>query len=68
MAELSYYDYPPFTGFSAEGIDLLKKLKKNNRREWLTDERKEVLKNELMLPMELLLADIGRRAYEKGVQ
>ena len=66
--EHSYYDYPPFPGFSDEGLTFLKNLKRNNRREWLTDKRKEVLKEELIYPMETLLADLGRRSQEEGLQ
>ncbi len=65
--ELSLYDYPPFPGFSEKGMTFLRQLKKNNRREWLTDERKGVLKEELMFPMETLLAELGRMSREKGL-
>ena len=68
MEEFSYHEYPPFPGFSEKGMKFLSQLKKNNRREWLTDERKEVLNNELFFPMRSLLAELGKRSQEKGMQ
>ena len=68
MSELSYYDYPPFPGFSEKGLKFLSQLKRNNRREWLTDKRKDVLNNELIFPMRSLLAELGKRSQEKGLQ
>lgn len=61
------HDYPPFPGFDAEAFDFLRKLKRNNKREWLTPERKLVLENDLMFPMRTLLAEIGRRSFEAGL-
>lgn len=62
------YDYPPFPGFDAEAFDFLRQLKKNNDREWLTPERKKVLEDHVMFPMRALLADLGRRSIDAGLE
>jgi uncharacterized protein (TIGR02453 family) len=60
-------DYPPFPGFDPTGLKLLKDLKKNNTREWLTDERKEILRDHLTEPMKCLLAELRRTFVEEGI-
>lgn len=62
------HDYPPFPGFEPEAFEFLRKLKRNNRREWLTDERKKELENHLMFPMRTLLAEIGERSHKAGLE
>ena len=49
--------FPPFEGFPKAGMDFLKKLKKNNNREWFhkhKDEYEEVVK----FPMQCLIATL----------
>lgn len=47
--------YPPFDGLPKEGIDFLRKLKKNNNREWFTRHKSEY-EEQLKLPMQSLIA------------
>jgi uncharacterized protein (TIGR02453 family) len=50
--------YPPFTGFPAEGLRFLRRLKKNNTRTWFTAHREEY--EELVhFPMECLIATVA---------
>jgi len=50
--------YPPFTGFPPEGIGFLRKLKKNNRREWFNDHKDEYVEF-VKFPMETLIASLA---------
>ncbi len=54
-------DYPPFPGFDREAFRFLRDLKKNNSREWLTPERKEIYQSHLLDPMRCLLAELRGR-------
>jgi uncharacterized protein (TIGR02453 family) len=51
-------DFPPFPGFDPAAFKFLRDLKRNNSREWLTDERKQIYKDHLQLPMQCLLAEL----------
>jgi uncharacterized protein (TIGR02453 family) len=46
--------YPPFEGFPKEGIEFLKRLKRNNRREWFAKHKQEY-QNFVKLPMQSLI-------------
>jgi uncharacterized protein (TIGR02453 family) len=49
--------YPPFDGFPKEGLDFLRRLKKNNNREWFASHKTEY--EELVkLPMQSLVASL----------
>jgi uncharacterized protein (TIGR02453 family) len=54
-------DYPPFPGFDPAAFKFLRDLKRNNRREWLTPERKEIYQAHLLEPMRCLLAELRTR-------
>jgi uncharacterized protein (TIGR02453 family) len=60
-------DYPPFPGFDAVGFKFLRDLKRNNRREWLTPERKEIYRDHLLEPMKCLLAELRGRFASEGI-
>ncbi len=47
--------YPPFDGFPKAGIDFLRKLKKNNNREWFQKHKEEYEEN-VKFPMQCLIA------------
>lgn len=54
MKQKTYLDidiYPPFEGFSQNGITFLKKLKKNNNREWFGKHKSE-FEDHVKLPMQ----------------
>ncbi|MGA9116200.1 MAG: DUF2461 domain-containing protein [Bacteroidota bacterium] len=52
--------YPPFRGFSREGISFLRRLKANNNRAWFAEHRSEY--EELVrFPMQCLIASLGAR-------
>ena len=46
--------YPPFGGFPAEGIDFMKRLKRNNNRPWF-EKHKEEYESYVKLPMQSLI-------------
>jgi uncharacterized protein (TIGR02453 family) len=48
--------YPPFEGFPKEGITFLKKLKKNNTREWFTAHKTEYEENVKQPMLSLIVA------------
>jgi uncharacterized protein (TIGR02453 family) len=53
-------EYPPFAGFPKAGIDFLKKLKRNNNREWFQNHKSEY--DDLVhFPMECLIAELRQR-------
>ena len=52
--------FPPFEGFPKEGMDFLKKLKKNNNRDWF-QKRKDVYDEQLKFPMQCLIANLAER-------
>ena len=49
--------FPPFEGFSKEGIAFFKKLKRNNNREWFA-KHKEEFETTLKFPMQCLIAEL----------
>ncbi len=58
MKSPAYFDlevYPPFVGFPAEGIEFLKKLKKNNNRDWFSRHKSEY-EDFVKLPMQSMIA------------
>ncbi len=50
--------YPPFAGFPPEGIGFLRKLKKNNRRDWFNGHKTEY-EEYVKFPMETLIASLA---------
>lgn len=60
-------DYPPFPGFDTAGLKFLKDVKKNNTREWLTEERKGIYRDHLQDPMRCLLAELRRIFQEESI-
>ncbi len=52
--------YPPFNGFPKSGIDFLKKLKKNNNREWFQNHKDEYDEN-VKFPMQCLIASLREK-------
>ncbi len=53
LSDLEFY--PPFEGFPKEGIDFLKKLKRNNNRLWF-EKHKDEYEALVKLPMQSLIA------------
>ncbi|HTK81898.1 MAG TPA: DUF2461 domain-containing protein [Bacteroidota bacterium] len=49
--------FPPFSGFPREGVQFLKQLKKNNKREWF-NKHKEEFEEYVKLPMQSLIASL----------
>jgi uncharacterized protein (TIGR02453 family) len=49
--------YPPFGGFPKEGISFLRRLKKNNNREWFAKHKPEY-EDYVKLPMQSLIATL----------
>lgn len=56
----SIYEYPPFPGFSDDGLAFLRDLPANNDRDWF-EERRSVYEDEVRLPLKFLIADVARR-------
>lgn len=50
-------DYPPFDGFTKDGIDFLKQLKKNNNREWFNSHKPDY-EIHVKLPMQSLIYEL----------
>ena len=55
--------YPPFEGFPKEGIDFLRKLKKNNNRTWF-QAHKDVYEEKVKFPMQCLIASLAPRMID----
>jgi uncharacterized protein (TIGR02453 family) len=55
--ELESQLYPPFEGFPKEGIEFLKRLKRNNNREWF-EKHKSEYEMFVKLPMQSLVASL----------
>lgn len=55
--------FPPFEGFPQEGLDFLKKLKKNNNRPWF-QKHKQVYDESVKFPMQCLIASLSERMAE----
>ncbi|MEK9138206.1 MAG: DUF2461 domain-containing protein [Bacteroidota bacterium] len=52
--------FPPFEGFPKEGIDFLKKLKKNNNRPWF-QKHKHMYDESVKFPMQCLIASLSEK-------
>jgi uncharacterized protein (TIGR02453 family) len=52
--------FPPFDGFPKEGIDFLKKLKKNNNRPWF-QKHKPLYEESVKFPMQCLIASLSEK-------
>jgi uncharacterized protein (TIGR02453 family) len=52
--------YPPFAGFSPETFSFLRRLKRNNNREWFS-KHKEEFEEAVRFPMECLIASLRPR-------
>ncbi|MDI6803757.1 MAG: DUF2461 domain-containing protein [Bacteroidota bacterium] len=50
-------DYPPFDGFTKEGLGFLKKLKKNNNRDWFNSHKQD-FEVDVKLPMQSLILEL----------
>jgi uncharacterized protein (TIGR02453 family) len=55
--------YPPFDGFPRSGIDFLRKLKKNNNREWFHKHKEEYEEN-VKFPMQCLIATVREKMHD----
>lgn len=62
-----FADHAPFPGFDQSAFRFLRQLKKNNRRDWFTAERKETYSDQLLEPMRQLLAEIRTRVQAEGL-
>jgi uncharacterized protein (TIGR02453 family) len=60
IAPLEELLFPPFSGFPQEGIDFLKKLKKNNNRPWF-HAHKSIYDESVKFPMQCLIASLSER-------
>lgn len=52
--------YPPFSGFPEEGLAFLRRLKKNNNRDWFL-KHKDAYEENVRFPMECLIATVGQQ-------
>ena len=52
--------YPPFNGFPKSGIDFLRKLKKNNNRDWF-QKHKDEYEEDVKFPMQCLIASLREK-------
>ncbi len=58
--------FPPFPGFSDDGLQFLRDLKVHNDREWFKP-RKETFDDEVMWPLRCLVSDVSARAQSHGL-
>ncbi|MEK7250756.1 MAG: DUF2461 domain-containing protein [Bacteroidota bacterium] len=56
--------FPPFEGFPKSGIDFLKKLKKNNNREWFQNYKHEY-EESVKFPMQCLIATLAHELRDE---
>lgn len=56
--------YPPFKGFPKSGLDFLKRLKRNNTREWFHRHKEEYEEN-VRFPMQCLIASLREQLREE---
>lgn len=54
---IDFDSYPPFTGFPREGIAFLRRLKKNNNRDWF-EKHKSEYEATVKLPMQSFIASL----------
>lgn len=52
--------FPPFPGFSEEGLAFLRDLRANNNRDWF-EARRSIYEDDVRLPLKFLIADVARR-------
>ena len=52
-----FEEFPPFTGFPREGVAFLRKLKRNNTREWFNEHKSEY-EEMVKLPMQSLIVSL----------
>jgi uncharacterized protein (TIGR02453 family) len=57
--------YPPFSGFPREGLSFLRKLKRNNNRDWFARHRQEY-EETVRFPMQCLIATLSQRMAESA--
>lgn len=57
--------FPPFEGFPEEGLRFLKRLKKNNNREWFQKQRL-VYEETVRFPMQCLIASLAERMADSA--
>ncbi len=55
--------YPPFEGFPEDGLKFLKKLKKNNTREWFGKHKSEY-EDYVKFPMQCLISTLAPQIHE----
>lgn len=55
--------YPPFSGFPREGLEFLKRLKRNNNRPWFQKHKSEY-DDLVRFPMESLIATLHQRLHD----
>ncbi|MEZ4701471.1 MAG: DUF2461 domain-containing protein [Rhodothermales bacterium] len=56
---------PPFPGFRKEAFDFFRELARNNERDWFKA-RKTVYEDEVVWPLQCLVAEAGREAASQG--
>ena len=57
--------FPPFSGFPREGLGFLRKLKRNNNRQWFKRHR-QVYEETVRFPMQCLIATLAQRMAESA--
>jgi uncharacterized protein (TIGR02453 family) len=57
LKEMDEQQFPPFEGFPKESIGFLKKLKKNNNRDWF-NAHKEEYEDQIKFPMQCFIASM----------
>lgn len=60
------HELPPFPGFRQEAFTFLRELAENNRRDWFKP-RKATYDDEVVWPLQCLLADASREAAQRGL-
>jgi len=55
--------FPPFEGFPKECLDFLKKLKRNNNRQWFQQRKQDYL-DYVKFPMQCLIASLSQRMID----
>jgi uncharacterized protein (TIGR02453 family) len=55
--------FPPFEGFPKQGIEFLKRLKKNNNRPWFQAHKEEYEQN-VRFPMQCLIATLAQKVID----
>ena len=55
--------YPPFQGFPRSGLEFLRKLKKNNNRQWFAG-HKQRYEEDVRFPMQCLIASLAQQLVD----